>query len=410
MAMRLISLLAIFLSPFAEASPPYRSHVVIRGASRSGTAQKLTFGMTDRQQTAVYQLTRGKVDFRGLQLVTVPNYRGERSEGVLYTNVPPPVVYGAADPELNGQWWHEKHELEKAWQISTGKGVIVADCDAGFYIKEPDLFPNLLLDHRYDLSDTSNPFVVDDGGFISHGTAVTAILAGVKDGKGTNGMAFDAKIVPLQNFNYAANDKLNKEEATARCILRAITIAQVRVIVLENQTGEGSSETFVGTRNAVRLALASGVTIVSAGGNYTKELKQELADDTGSIIVGAVNSDGVKESWSNYGKRVSVAAFGSRLHTLKGPNGAMGSFGGTSGATPQVAAAVAMMLQVNPALTPITIRAILERTRLTKPENEAVGGQLQLVRALEAAKTVRDPGLARAQIIRRRLVQIFANP
>jgi subtilisin family serine protease len=198
-------------------------------------------------------------------------------------------------------------------------------------------------------------------------------------------MAPDAKLVPLQNYNYSSNDDIDKEEATAACILYALKIPEVKVIVLENQT-HGSSETFVGTREAVRLALKSGVTIVSAGGNSSNELTAEAADDTGSIIVGAVNKNNVTEYFSNYGTRVSVAAFGSNLLTLEGPNGALGMFGGTSGATPQVASAVAMMLEVNPKLTPEQIKDILVKTRITTPENKNVGGLLNLVGALKKAK------------------------
>ncbi len=405
----LLSLILVTAS--AVARPPERTSVVVRGNTRSpGAGRKITFGMTDRQHDAIYRLTGGRVDFRGLQAVPLARYQGERAEGYLWRNVPPPGFYGAGDPELDGQWWKEKHNLDTAWTMSTGKGITVADCDAGYYVEEPDLLPNLLLDHRFDLSDRDAPFTITDGGFVSHGTSVTAILAGVKDGKGTNGMAYDAKVVPLQNYNYSSNDDIDKEEATAKCILRALTIPWVRVIVLENQTAQGSSETFVGTRNAARLATASGVTIVSAGGNYSRELTAEAADDTGSIIVGAVNANNVKEGFSNFGKRISVAAYGSNLHTLSGPNGKMGSFGGTSGATPQVAAAVAMMLQINPTLTPVALRAILEKTRLTTPENQTVGGLLQLVTALQAAKGVRDYGLKSAHAFRRELVKIIANP
>ena len=107
-------------------------------------------------------------------------------------------------------------------------------------------------------------------------------------------MSPDAKLVPLQHYNYSLEDDLDKEEGTAACILHALTIPDVKVIVLENQT-HGSSETFMGTRAAVRLALKAGVTIVSAGGNKSNELKEEAQDDTGSIIVGAVNKQNVAE-------------------------------------------------------------------------------------------------------------------
>ncbi|NJL25012.1 MAG: S8 family serine peptidase, partial [Calothrix sp. SM1_5_4] len=112
------------------------------------------------------------------------------------------------------------------------------------------------------------------------------------DGVGTNGIAFNSKIVPLQNYNYNEQDDIDKEEATARCVLKAIEIPEVNIIVLENQTATGSSETFSGTRDAVRLAIRSGLIVIGAAGNSGVELKEELKDDTGSIIVGALSKSG----------------------------------------------------------------------------------------------------------------------
>lgn len=358
--------------------------------------RKVSFGLSDLQQKRLFEISGGQVNFQNIYATSVhfsevediaaanPYFRG-----ALSPNVPPPGFLAPIDPELAGEWWIEKLNVAEAWKTTTGEGVTIADCDAGYYTQEPDLSPNLLIDQRYDLSDKHTPLVVDDGNFVFHGTAVAAIMAGALDGKGTNGIAYGAKLVPLQNYNYSDADDLDKEEATAQCILRAITLKGVRIIVLENQTSNGSSETFVGTRAAVRLALQAGIAIVSAGGNYQKELVEEAKDDTGSIIVGALGRDGNKASFSNFGKRIAVAAFGDQLKTLTGPNGVMGSFGGTSGATPQVAATVALMLQANPGLTPAQIKKILEETRIASTGTEGVGGLVNIPAAVKTAREAR---------------------
>lgn len=380
----------------------------------STNLHRMNFGLRDQQIQEIKELTQGVVDFGNVHyrdhdedlLIQFKNEPG--FSGVIYRGVPPPVEI-TADPEASGQWWLQKLEVPTAWSRATGKGVIIADCDAGYYHDEPDLFSNMLLEHRYDVSDLKAPLVVNDGPFASHGTSVTAIMAGVLNGLGTNGIAYDSKIVPLQNFNYNESDDLNKEEATAKCVLRAIATPGVDIIVLENQTANGSSETFVGTRDAVRLALASGIIVVSAAGNYNVELREEEKDDTGSIIVGAVLANDGPAPWTNYGKRVTIAAYGEKLHTLSEPGGIFRDFGGTSGATPQVAAAVALMKEVNPWLTPQQAQAVLTETRLQSPQTDKVGGILRVPAALEKAYALKPdlPTWAEQRLFKLRLTSIL---
>lgn len=380
--------------------------------------QKITYGLTDAQLEKLYRFTNGYVNLRAIYTVDVPNVRNILAiqrlpdyKGLIYPNVLPPAMMTTPDPALANQWWIESLGVKEAWKMATGKGITVADCDAGFYLSEQDLNSNMLVQYRQNFSDPDSPSNVETGGYIYHGTAVAAIIAGVLNGVGTNGIAYDSKIVPLQNYSYSSRDKIDKEEATARCILHAIKVPNVRIIVLENQTATGSSETYIGTREAVKLALSAGITIVSAGGNYTKELLVEQENDTGSIIVGALNPNGSVASFSNYGKRITTSAFGSNLTTLYGPNGKMGSFGGTSGATPQVAAAVAMMLEVNPKLLPAQIRQILEATRMTNSTNAIVGGQINIVEALRRAQLTRTSteSVQRSLLIRKNVYQILTQ-
>jgi subtilisin family serine protease len=401
----------------------FHAHGEIRSVFKGAKAsvlnrplKQMTFGLSARQIeriSALSGLQFGDVYYidhaDDLSFSSTPGF-----SGVILPGVPPPAEQSqkAGDPELRNEWWIEKLGVHEAWPMATGQGVVIADCDAGFYHDEPDLHDNMLLDLKADLSDRDEPNVVDDGPFATHGTSVTAIIAGVMNGLGTNGIAYNAKIVPLQNFNYDDTDDLDKEEATAACILKAITIPEVKIVVLENQTSNGSSETFVGTRDAVRLALQAGVIIVSAGGNYSAELLEEKKDNTGSIIVGALQEDDTVPYWSNFGERVTVAAYGEKLHTLSGPNGVFADFGGTSGATPQVAAAVALMKEVNPLMTPEQTRQLLLQTRRTTPATEKVGGILRVADAVTAARNAPADVAAwtRQSLFREQLRSILLNP
>ncbi len=420
--MLLAAALALFIGATVQAKPV---RYVFKGQSRliQSAAPRftpMTFGLSNSQISAIQDLTAGHVDFSGYYS-TLADDQAARLFGRMPDylemhglDVPPPgdvTQIKPADPELDGQWWFKNLHVSEAWTHATGMGVTIADCDAGIYFHEPDLAANVLSDLRHDFADPKDPTNVEDGGYTYHGTAVAAIMVGVRDLKGTNGIAFNSKLVPFQNFNYDGKDMIDKEEATAACVLQAIKTPGVSIIVLENQTMSGSSETFLGTRDAVRLAINSGVIVVGAGGNASVELLAEAKDDTGSIIVGAVNPGGVTEKFSNYGARTTIAAYGEQLHTLYGPNGIFGSFGGTSGATPQVAATVALMKEAHPFLTPQQARETLVNIRAQNNDNKSVGGLLDVEKAVLAAKVLPSdvPQWTGQQLFRSRLSAILSR-
>lgn len=422
--MRLGLLFLCFLSWTASAD---KVRYVFKGPlatsiSAYGQLSKMSFGLTDHQAQQILDLTEGQVNFgdvyylereRGQlsQLLSNPSY-----VGFINPAVPPPfeseVIQG--DPELQNEWWIGKLGIKTAWHKATGRGVTIADCDAGFYHDEVDLSANMLMEHRYDLSDKDDPLTINDGPYAFHGTAVAAIMTGVMNGVGTSGIAFNSKLVPLQNFNYHSKDDLDKEEATAACVLRAIQTPNVSIIVVENQTENGSSETFIGTRDAIRLAVKSGLIVVTAAGNSGAHLTTEEKDDTGSIIVGAVMPNELPTRTTNFGKRVTISAFGADLKTLYGPNGKLGNFGGTSGATPQVAATVALMKEAYPHLTPAQARRILTDSRHMRRETRLIGGRLNAAVAVKRAQDMGSVELdnqwAEQWLFRQQLVSILKNP
>lgn len=423
MISRILLFLCLLFSTSAVAQDTVRAVFRAPVGIASVGLKQMTCGLNAKQVQAIFDLTHGEVDLGQIYYKDIPSANTKLVSGssgfagFIYPNVPPPVLIQpkseewVGDPELADQWWLKELKVPEVWPLTTGQGVVIADCDAGYHHDESDLKDNMLMEHAYDLADKENPEIVNDGPYAYHGTAVAAIMAGVKNDLGTNGIAFNSKVVPLQNFNYDNKDDLDKEEATAACVLRAINTPGVSVIVLENQTANGSSETFIGTREAVRLAMKAGITVVGAGGNYSVELVEEKNDDTGSIIVGALARTGEPAWFTNYGERLTVGAFGEQLRTLFGPNGRMDDFGGTSGATPQVAAAVALMKEVNPFLTPEQAREILTLTRDLTANNAKAGGLLNVSAAVQGAlNTVSDLSeWTKRQLFRQQLMVILAD-
>ncbi len=188
--------------------------------------------------------------------------------------------------------------------------------------------------------------VINDSHYQDHGTSVAAIIVGLLNGKDINGIAPHAKLVPLQN----SNDDFRVDD-----------------------------------------------------------LDKEVENDTGSIIVGAVNRQNGAEDFTNYDPRVSIAGYGPDLLTLRGPKRKLTMFGGTSAATPQVAAGITLMLELILDLKPRDIKDILIRTKITTPRNQRVEGLVNIVEALkEAGKAQTSPDLKLLKY-RTKLSQIFSG-
>lgn len=423
MIQRLLILAAALVAAGASAEQKVKIVYKAPSAVAGTTMKRMTFGLKPEQVAAIKSLTQGEINMGDVYYTEAKEgeallmTKGQGFSGYIYPNVPPPIditepqPLTGGDPEFKDQWWVNEHRVKDAWQYATGQGVVVADCDGGFNHDEPDLQDNMLLEYARDFSDKENPTVVNDGPYPYHGTAVAAIIAGIRNGMQTNGIAYNSKIVPLQNYNYDDKDDVDKEEALAACILYAINVPGVNVIVLENQMANGSSEAFVGTRDAVRLAMKSGITVVGAGGNFRVELIEEQKDDTGSVIVGALARDNSAASFTNFGERLTVGAYGEYLWTLYGPNGQFGHFGGTSGATPQVAATVALMKEINPLLTPEQMRELLVASRTMDVGNAKAGGRLNLMGAVEMARTTAPDVAAwgEKEIFRKQLMKILSD-
>jgi serine protease len=146
-------------------------------------------------------------------------------------------------------------------------------------------------------------------------------------------------------------------------------------IINMSLSGPGFSATL---QNAILAARQQGLLVVAAAGNENSSVVQSPASLEGVISVAAVDRSANKAPYSNFGGGIDVAAPGGDLSAdLDGdglPDGILSTLGddqgnflyrryqGTSMATPHMAGVLALMLAVNPNLTPVDIDQLLAGT------------------------------------------------
>jgi len=308
------------------------------------------------------------------------------------------------DPRYNEQWHYFENtaglNLPAAWDITQGAGSVVAVLDTG-YRPHADLLANIL--PGFDMiSDTSvsqdgnlrdndardpgdwAPFGACGTGSPStnsswHGTHVAGTIAAVGNNSlGISGVAYQAKIVPVRVLGrcggytsdiadgiiWAAGGTINGVPANAN---------PAQVI---NLSLGGSGSCGITQQNAINTARSLGATVIVAAGNENVDaINSNPANCSGVVSVAAVDRDGGKAFYSNYGSVVDIAAPGGEttitsngiLSTLNSGTQTPGTdtyafYQGTSMATPHVAGVAALLYSVNPGITPDEVELTLKNT------------------------------------------------
>jgi subtilisin family serine protease len=280
-----------------------------------------------------------------------------------------------ADPAtgLQNQWYLFRCRVNQAWTVASGAGVVIADIDWGFRTTHEDLASRLDLTRAFNAADGGTN--VSFGTEVGHGTAVMGIAGAADNGAGMAGIAFGASLWPIQ-ANEGPGPLLggNPWARAIDWVRTADSGGRRKVIVLEVQTTLGGNyEQVPSVSAAIQSAIAAGIVVCVAAGNGGKDAGVDDAGNpfppTGSILVGATGfhpTQNPRAAFSNWGPHVVVSAPGDSAHDLTCSTGSdnayRNGFGGTSGATPKVAATAALMLSVNPSLTHAQIRSVLNTT------------------------------------------------
>lgn len=221
--------------------------------------------------------------------------------------------------------------LEAAHLLSTGVGVTAAILDGGVNYDHPALSGRV--SSGYDYIDNDGDAFDEPGGPNSgHGTFVAGVLHLV---------APDASILA-----YRVTDIVGESNGyiVAEAIMQAVEdgcrVINLSMVTMDEHNAIG---------NAVAFARINDVVTVVAAGNQQGDSACYPASDTNTIAVAAVDSLGIIADFSNYGSYIDVCAPGVDIYApYQGDTYAW--WGGTSFASPFVAAEATLLIAMAPAL------------------------------------------------------------
>ncbi|WP_329000564.1 S8 family serine peptidase [Kribbella sp. NBC_00709] len=244
--------------------------------------------------------------------------------------------------------------VPQAWDLSKTTGSqIVAVLDTGVDAGHPDLVGHLVTGYN---ATSPNRGPIDDNG---HGTMTLGIIAAAaNNGIGVAGVGWNVKAMPVKVLDsHGGGYDVD--------IAEGIDWAAAHGAKVINMSLGGPGDNPV-LHDAVRRAVAKGVTVVVAAGNSGTDELQYPAAYPEAIAVAATNAGGVLTDFSSYGDWVDVAAPGWNIlstgpRALTPPEYAPYWYcTGTSCSAPIVSGIAALVKNKWPAFTPAQVAQRLE--------------------------------------------------
>lgn len=313
------------------------------------------------------------------------------------------------DPNFADQWYlqapttnNQGIDIVSAWNLSQGASdIVVAVIDTG-RLDHPDLAGRFADGYDFvsrplnskdgdgwdgdetdlgDWSDSSDPVYTCGRPFQAstwHATHVAGIVgANANNALGVAGVDQRARVQHIRILG-TCGGQTSDEAAAIRWaaglpvpgVPSNATPARVINLSLGSEAPCQAVE-----QDAIDAATAAGAIVVVAAGNSNRDLDISdfaPANCNNVITVAAVQSNGARAPYSNYGSSVDLAAPGGPSGLLSLQNGGLRSadpnswtYGykqGTSMATPVVSGVVSLLLSIDPELTPAEVRSILQTT------------------------------------------------
>lgn len=322
--------------------------------------------------------------YAGFKTLKVPKTKTVEEMAEIYSKnqnveyaVPNYVMYATTtpnDPYYKYQWNFKSPygiNVEPAWSLSTGRGVIVAVIDTGVKKTAPDLANTKILSGYDFVNRDTNPD--DDNG---HGTHVTGTIAqSTNNGIGVAGVAYGCTIMPVKVLNSRGSGTLS--QLVDGIYYASNNGAQVISMSLGFPPSV-TEESLIPLGNAIHSAYSKNIVIVAAAGNDGISTVGYPAAYEECIAVGATRYDGTRAYYSNYGSALDIMAPGGDMNVDQDGdsykdgilqntfNPKTGIFSyyfyqGTSMATPHVSG-VAALLIADGVTGPDNVRKAIEST------------------------------------------------
>ncbi len=312
--------------------------------------------------------------------------------GLLLTATLEPLPAGGAgqtevrlSPAL--PWNIARIHAPQAWSITQGSPeVVVAVIDSGVDFSIPELAevrwtnPKEVLNGR---DDDGNGYVDDLYGWDfrdnvpahrrrnslnHHGTAVAAVLAA--RAKELVGVApririMDVRFLDSRGFFYQKDWK-NLVRAIDYAVQNGARVINLSIYAKVLPPRE--------VEEALRRAWERGVIVVTIAGNEGREGVNLLGRYPFVLTVAATDKADRPAPFSSFGPEVDLSAPGAEIPALL-PQGAVGTFSGTSFAAPHASGTLALILSADPTLSGSAAVALLPRTSESLPLGDSRFGQ-----------------------------------
>lgn len=319
--------------------------------------------------------------------------------------------------------------LPIAWDKVTGSaGIVVAVVDTG-YRPHADLAAKILPGYDFvsdawmgNDGDGRDADAKDPGDWVAandcytgstaansswHGTHVAGTIGAVtNNSSGVSGVNWQSKILPVRVLGKCGgytSDIVDGMRWAAGLGITGVPANPTPAKVINLSLG-GAHTCSTTEQSAIDAITAAGTAVVAAAGNSNTNVSGFSPASCNNVIsVAAINQQGKRAYYSNYGALVKIAAPGGDytvdsmiLSTLNSGTTVPGAdsyayYQGTSMATPHVSGAAALILASNAALSPSQLLTTMQGTARPFPAGSTCTTALCGAGILDAGKAVSTP-------------------